>query len=199
MAPILAPLLALIAGWWHALPLPLRIVGSLGGIAVVLAALAHLLARRTGIGAATTVLANDTDRAASETLELRDTAMGLVGKPDYLVEETVRGHRQIVAIELKPERRARAPYLADQLQVTTYMILLRQRYGERAAPYGRLRYATGEFVIAWDDRLVQQVLSTAESIRAARRAPAAGVTRTHADPRRCATCAVRAQCDQRLG
>ena len=62
--------------------------------------------------------------------------LGLVGKPDYLVESA----GQLIPVEVKSTRNSNAPYDAHIFQLAAYCLLVQRQLGKRP-PYGILHYA----------------------------------------------------------
>ena len=120
---------------------------------------------------------------------------GLVGKPDYLVEQRVGRQRHIIPVEVKSRPRPVTPYAGHILQLGVYCLLVEDQY-KRRPPHGLLHYADATLEIPFDDGLRRQVLDAAADLRAARRA--ADVHRHHDDPARCAGCGYRQACGEAL-
>ncbi|MFN8473079.1 MAG: Dna2/Cas4 domain-containing protein [Anaerolineae bacterium] len=116
---------------------------------------------------------------------------GLVGKPDYIVEQGGR----ITPVEVKPNRRAETPYLSDVLQLAAYCLLIEEAWGKSPAE-GLLRYADRTFAVEWTSELRDVLIETLDAMRSDMRA--ANVNRDHNEAGRCAACGVREHCDQRL-
>ena len=149
---------------------------------------------RIGIDAGGRLIASDT--GAIPALFIRDPRAGVCGKPDYLLEETIGGRALLVPLELKPRRQSRHLYEGDALQLAAYLLALRATFGDRAAPFGYVRYASSTFQVELSPSLEARVLTIANAIRAGRSASV--VHRSHASPQRCARCAVRDVCDESL-
>jgi CRISPR-associated exonuclease Cas4 len=162
------------------------------GLAAVLAFAAWLLARTTGVRAASVVVASDVGVEAATTL--RDPTLQIYGRPDYLVRE--RGRGRVYPVELKPSRAATALYDSDALQLAAYMLLAEQHYGAAFAGYGIVRYRSAEFRVPLTAELRERCVAAAAAVRAARRA--ATVHRDHERAAKCRACAVRSACDERL-
>ena len=150
--------------------------------------------RTTWSAAGMRVLAADTGAARS--LLLRDPELGLRGRPDYLLEETSEVGRLVVPLELKPHRRSRRLYESDEAQLGAYLMLSRAAFGERAAPFGYVRYAEVDFRVELTGTLERRIREVVAAIRANR--AAAVVHRNHSVPARCVGCAVRRHCDEAL-
>ncbi len=116
---------------------------------------------------------------------------GLVGKPDYVVEEK----DGLVPVEVKPTRRAETPYLSDVLQLVAYCLLIEDVWGQRPKR-GLLRYAEHTFAVDYTPELRDVLLETLDEMRAQTKAP--DVARDHDEPGRCRACGVREYCEQRL-
>ena len=61
------------------------------------------------------MVASDTGAGAS--VLLSDPALGLRGRPDYLLEEETCGDRILVPLEINPTRRSQRLYESDAVQV----------------------------------------------------------------------------------
>ncbi|MEP6692958.1 MAG: PD-(D/E)XK nuclease family protein [Gemmatimonadaceae bacterium] len=165
---------------------------ALGALALVaallLAVIAWRLRARAGISGR--IIASDGPVARPSRI-LRSAYSGISGKPDYLVEE----HGRIVPVELKPTRRSATPWLRDVVQLAAYCLLLEETEA-RFGGYGYLRYADRSFRIDFTDSLKAELLQTVAALRAD--LSAADVEPNHADPRRCARCALRVPCGRAL-
>jgi CRISPR-associated exonuclease Cas4 len=81
------------------------------------------------------------------------------------------------------------------LQLAAYCLLVEDQLGA-PAPYGLIRYRDSEARVEFTTELREELLALLEEVRAA--AAAEEVHRSHEEPRRCARCAVRDFCDERL-
>ena len=117
--------------------------------------------------------------------------LGLVGKPDYLLD--LRG--QTIPVEVKPGRRAARPYESDLMQLAAYCVLIEETSGV-APPYGLLRYAEQTFRLDYTEQVRDEVLALLGEMRAALEEP--DCDRSHDDERRCQSCGFFEQCDQAL-
>lgn len=153
-----------------------------------------LLSRRnraaTGLPAGRVVY-SDTGGWRAVDRPLLSRRYGLVGKPDYVVEE--RG--EWTPVEVKPTRRAATPYLSDVLQLAAYCLLIEDVWG-RPPQRGLLRYAEQTFAVDYTPDLRAILLATLDEMRALARAR--DVPRDHDEAGRCRACGVRAACDERL-
>lgn len=115
----------------------------------------------------------------------------LVGKPDYLVQ-TPKG---IVPVEVKSGAAPAQPREGHVLQLAAYCLLVEEQLGERV-PHGIIQYADKQFAIDYTPALRAELLRVANEMRAARTNN--GARRNHGEPRKCAACGLRDECDERL-
>ena len=132
------------------------------------------------------------DAAADEALRpLVSLQLGLVGKPDYVVE---RWH-SLVPIEIKSGDLPGSgdPHRGHVLQLVAYCMLVEDALRWRVR-HGILRYRDGELRIrnSWRHRV-----SVRRTIARIRHAPG-DVPRSHRDPGRCRRCGFREECGQSL-
>jgi CRISPR-associated exonuclease Cas4 len=116
---------------------------------------------------------------------------GLVGKPDYVLEQRGR----LVPVEVKPSRRVNEPYYSDVMQLVAYCVLIEETSG-RAPRYGLLRYAHVTFQIPYTRALRDDLLAILDAMRAD--GAADDCVRDHAEPQRCRACGFYAVCTQAL-
>lgn len=116
---------------------------------------------------------------------------GLVGKPDYIVTQ----HGARIPIEVKPNRRAHAPYESDVLQLAAYARLVEETWG---APVecGWLKYREHLFQVPITPALCARLDAVLAAMRHA--LTAREVARSHNEPRRCRACGYRDSCGQAL-
>ncbi len=117
--------------------------------------------------------------------------LGLVGKPDYLLN--LRG--RLVPVEVKPGRRADRPYESDLMQLAAYCVLVEETSGE-APPYGLLRYAERTFRLDYTEQIRDRLLDILDEMRLA--LADVDCDRSHDDARRCANCGFLEQCADAL-
>jgi CRISPR-associated exonuclease Cas4 len=122
---------------------------------------------------------------------LYDAELGLVGRPDYLVETG----GQVIPVEVKSSPVATAPYDAHIYQLAAYCLLVQRHYGKRPA-YGILHYPNRTFAIDYTAHLEGQLLQLLEEMHAQERRK--DLPRSHASAARCSRCGFRTICDQRL-
>lgn len=168
-------------------------------VGVVCLAALWLLRRSAGLpsssGRLPEVVASDTGAAAS--VLLRDSELGLRGRPDYVIEERAADGATLLApVEVKPSRRSIRLYESDELQLVAYLLALRAEHGAGAAGHGYVRYAAQTFRVELTPALEARVREIVAAVRAGR--SAAVVHRSHDLPQRCANCPVRDRCDERL-
>ena len=156
----------------------MTLIVALAALALLLGIASVLLLRRFGVRGR--VVASDSV-VSRPSRALRSARHGIVGKPDYLIEE--RG--KIAPVELKPSRESDSPWLRDVVQLAAYCLLLEETE-PRFAGYGYLRYAHRTFRIDFTDRVRGELLRTIATMRADLTAD--DVSPNHHDPRRCARC-----------
>lgn len=140
------------------------------------------------------IIASDTGVVPPRTV--RDTNLGLYGKPDYVLAEGTGSERRLIPVEVKPRRRAKRLYESDEIQLGVYLVGMRATYGREAADFGFVRYAAATFRVELTAALERRVIEVANAIRVGRSAPA--IHRSHNVPARCAGCAMRPNCDESL-
>jgi len=128
---------------------------------------------------------------------LYDPELGLVGKPDYLVEKG----EQVIPVEVKTGGPPDAPYDSHLYQLAAYCLLVQQVYGTRP-PYGILHYSdnshtTRTFKVDYTLAMEQSIRQLIYEMRQQEKRK--DVARSHDSPNRCASCGFRSICDQRLG
>lgn len=138
----------------------------------------------------------DTSRWSAVDKPLYAKAIGLTGKPDYLVKQG----RHIIPIEVKTSSSGQIPYDSHIYQLAAYCLLVMHCYGQRP-PYGILHYAEGKqpdrtFAIDFTPTLEASVLEMISEIQAI--SLRKGVDRSHEIPARCNRCGFRRLCDQHL-
>jgi CRISPR-associated exonuclease Cas4 len=176
------------------------IVVALGVVIGCIVLLTLLRRRRRGRGIAfpelegARIIASDTGAVPARLL--RDSRLGLYGKPDYLVAKGTGSDQLVVPIEIKPARRAARLYESDEAQLGAYLLLTRAVYADRAADFGFVRYASGTFRVELTTNLERRIAEVAAAIRRGRQAPV--VHRSHNVRARCAGCAMRPNCDESL-
>jgi len=120
-----------------------------------------------------------------------DSALGLTGKPDYLIKQG----GVIIPVEVKSMWAPREPYDSHVLQLGAYCLLTECHFGQRP-DHGLLRYRNRTFKIPFSSALEDDVLETIQAIRSHKEMD--DICRSHDQPNRCARCGFREHCDQRL-
>jgi CRISPR-associated exonuclease Cas4 len=164
------------------------------GLALLLLALLAIfwalrVRRDTGLPWAPVVY-RDTGGSAPEK-PLMARRLGLVGKPDYLIEL----HGRIIPVEVKPGRRAGRPYESDLMQLAAYCVLVEETSGV-APPYGLLRYAERTFRLDYTPQTRETLLAILDEMR--EDLDYDDCDRSHDEARRCAACGFFEQCEQAL-
>jgi CRISPR-associated exonuclease Cas4 len=124
---------------------------------------------------------------------LRSETLGLVGRPDYLIE-TDGG---VVPVEAKsaavpPDGRPRDSHVA---QLAAYCLLVEDVLGA-TVPYGLIKYRDREVRVKYTPELKEHALALIDEMNDA--AFAEEVHRSHEDARRCAGCSLRDVCTESL-
>jgi len=122
---------------------------------------------------------------------LFDPLSGLVGKPDYLVEQD----GLIIPVEVKSIYAPSEPYDSHIYQLAAYCLLVLRVYGKRP-PHGLLRYRNRTFAIDFTAEVETSLLDRLAEMRLEEKAGDA--SRSHESAARCAACGYRQSCDQRL-
>lgn len=159
-------------------------------VAALLLLLSLILRRRAGLPEGRIVYA-DPGMWGKVEKPLYDSALGLTGKPDYLV----KNHNQVIPVEVKSMWAPREPYDSHRLQLGAYCLLVERSLGQRP-PYGLLRYRNRTFRIPYTTSFEDEVIGILEDIRDHK--DMEEVCRSHEHPNRCARCGYRNRCDQRL-
>jgi CRISPR-associated exonuclease Cas4 len=165
------------------------------GLALLLVALLALvlgvrMRRRTGLPWAPVRYSDTGGHTPERPLVARK--LGLVGKPDYLLD--MRG--RTVPVEVKPGRRAARPYESDLMQLATYCVLVEETSGQ-PPPFGLLRYAEHTFRLDYTPQIRDDVLALVAEMRIA--LDQVVCDRSHDDVARCYGCGFYEVCDQALG
>lgn len=122
---------------------------------------------------------------------LYDSALGLTGRPDYIVQQGTKW----IPVEVKSRRVSEAPYDAHIYQLAAYCMLVQRTYGQRP-PYGILHYSNRTYAIDFTPELEAALLDLLAEMRAQDHRK--DVARSHESAARCSGCGFRAVCDQKL-
>ncbi|MBM3123864.1 MAG: CRISPR-associated protein Cas4 [Chloroflexi bacterium] len=137
------------------------------------------------------ILYSDTQEWRKPEKPLYHAALGLTGKPDYLVEKDGR----IIPVEVKSGRAPLAPYDSHIFQLASYCLLVENAYGKRP-PYGIIHYEDRDFAVDYTRELESALLEILEDMKAEGRRKE--VRRSHEQASRCVRCGYRHGCDQSL-
>lgn len=118
-------------------------------------------------------------------------ALGLTGKPDYLVEQ----NGKIIPVEVKSGRAPEAPYDSHIYQLASYCLLVDKTYGKRP-PYGIIHYEDKNFSVEYTHELEQSLLELIVEMK--RDGMKREIARSHEQASRCKRCGFRSVCDQSL-
>ena len=118
-------------------------------------------------------------------------ALGLTGKPDYLIQQ----NGQIIPVEVKSSRAPEAPYDSHIYQLASYCLLVEKTYGKRPS-YGIIHYNDRDFAIDYTRELESSLLELLAEMK--RDEHRKDVPRSHEQASRCARCGFRKVCDQSL-
>ncbi len=122
---------------------------------------------------------------------LYDQVLGLVGKPDYLVQQ----NGQTIPVEVKSGRAPEAPYDSHIYQLAAYCLLVEKNYGKRPS-HGIIHYVNRDFSVDYTRELESALLDLLAEMR--RDETRTDVARSHEQPARCLHCGFRSVCDQKL-
>ncbi len=118
-------------------------------------------------------------------------ALGLTGKPDYLIEQ----NGQIIPVEVKSGLAPESPYDSHIYQLASYCLLVEKTYGKRPR-YGIIHYSNRDFAIDYTEELESSLLDLLAEMK--RDEHKKEVPRSHEQASRCARCGFRKICDQSL-
>ena len=138
------------------------------------------------------VIYTDTGTWRANNQVLHAYNLRLVGKPDYLVEQH---DGRIIPVEVKSGLAPRIPWEGQILQLAAYCLLVEENYGVRP-PYGILQYKDCAYAIDYTADLETDLLDLLAEMREA--GQEADPEPDHNEPRRCAGCGLRTQCDRSL-
>lgn len=125
---------------------------------------------------------------------LYSRALGLAGKPDYLLRDP---QGNLIPVEVKSSLAPRGgrPYKAHLLQLAAYFVLVEDALNG-VAPYGLIRYRNRTCQIANTAALRAELLETIKQMR--RLLGHNQAHRNHDHSQRCARCSMAHACDERL-
>jgi CRISPR-associated exonuclease Cas4 len=122
---------------------------------------------------------------------LYDPALGLTGKPDYLVEQG----KLIIPVEVKSSRARHGPYDSHIFQLAAYCLLVERHFRKRPT-YGILHYPNRTFRIDYTPGLEAAVHDLLAEMRA--NESHKEIHRSHETPGRCQHCGFRSECAERM-
>lgn len=122
---------------------------------------------------------------------LFDGSIGLVGKPDYLIEQ----NGMVIPVEVKSCRPPEAPYDSHIFQLAAYCLLVEKVYQIRP-PHGLIHYPGRTFSIEFTPDLREKTLSLISEMHQKERS--SNIPRSHEEAARCRSCGFKSQCDQRI-
>lgn len=137
------------------------------------------------------VIYSDTRAWGEVAKPLYDAALGLTGKPDYLVE--ING--QVVPVEVKTGKTPPAPYDSHIYQIAAYCLLVEKTMGKRP-PYGIIHYPEHDFAVDYTHELENALLDILADMRRDERK--SEIPRSHESPARCARCGFAEICQEKL-
>lgn len=119
-------------------------------------------------------------------------ALQLVGRVD--VVRRVGAHFEVEERKSKRLAPGQSPYRSDVLQLAAYCHLVNRNLGP--VKRGFLVYGEARYEIAFNDRLMQELMHTLSKMRVL--GSAKTVSRSHKSQPRCTECLARSMCDERL-
>jgi len=137
------------------------------------------------------VVYSDTSQWGKVEQPLYDSALGLTGKPDYLVEQ----NGALLPVEVKSGWAPPAPREGHLYQLAAYCLLVERTTGVRP-PYGLIHYRNRTFAVDYTPELEARLTALLAEIH--RQERVAAVHRSHTEPARCAACGYRSICDEKL-
>lgn len=171
---------------WYFIAVPFVLILA-AGIALFIIQKAK---QRIGLPAGQIIYADD-KRWGKASKPLYDSALGLTGKPDYLIKKK----DVLIPVEVKSTWAPSHPYDSHILQLAAYCLLVTSSLDKRP-PYGLLRYKNRTFKIVYTEELEEEVTDLVREIRSFKNMPT--VDRSHNQANRCAKCGYRSICTQRL-
>jgi CRISPR-associated exonuclease Cas4 len=151
---------------------------------------ARRLSKKVGIPEGR-IIYSDPGTWKKNTRALYDAALGLTGKPDYLIKQ----NGVIIPAEVKSGYAPRSPYDSHVMQLAAYCLLVETTFGARP-PYAILRYRNRTFKLPFTPELEEEVCGLITEIRRCKTRD--DIPRSHENPARCGSCGYRQVCDQRL-
>ncbi len=122
---------------------------------------------------------------------LFDPAVGLSGRPDYLLKQG----KKIIPVEVKSGRVPAAPYDSHIFQLAAYCYLVEKNLRIRP-PYGIIQYGKRSYAVDYTNELEKALLLLIDDIRVADRKRK--IKRSHEQAARCNGCGFYNTCDQKI-
>jgi CRISPR-associated exonuclease Cas4 len=168
------------------IPITLLLIAA----ALALLWLSHRQRRATGLPGGR-VIYTDTQKWGEVKEPFYDSALGLTGKPDYLVEHG----KEIIPVEVKSSRAPYGPYDAHIMQLAAYCLLVERHFHKRPS-HGILNYTDHTYRIDYTPELEQALRATLVDMRAQEYQREGH--RSHGSPARCRGCGYRSTCQEKL-
>ncbi len=137
------------------------------------------------------VVYDDTRARVKFETPLYDSALGLAGKPDYVI----RQGQTLIPVEIKSGYAPPQPFDSHIYQVAAYCLLIQRATGHRP-PAGIIQYRNRTFEVDFTPEVEEELIALMEEIR--RQEKRSDTGRSHSEPARCARCGFHSLCDQRL-
>lgn len=122
---------------------------------------------------------------------LFDGSIGLVGKPDYLIQQ----NGTVIPVEVKSCRPPEAPYDSHIFQLAAYCLLVEKVYQNRPT-HGLINYPGRTYSIDFTPALREKTLALISEMHQKERSE--NIPRSHEEIGRCKNCGYKSQCDQRI-
>lgn len=173
-------------------------------IALVLRRISLRLDAATGLPENAVIAYGDTGR--HKVMLMRDAKVGLIGKPDAILQVRRLMRTRYIPAELKSTRGALRVYDGQRLQLLAYIHLMQREFGAKAEAYGYILLTArgpegiirvvGNERVDLDSATREWLLRTVAAIQGA--LPAKDVHRNHHQVRRCERCTFSKQCSESL-
>ena len=137
------------------------------------------------------VVYSDTSQWGKVEQPLYDSALGLTGKPDYLVEQ----NGALLPVEVKSGWAPPNPREGHLYQLAAYCLLVERTTGVRP-PYGLIHYRNRTFAVDYTPELEARLTALLAEIH--RQERVSEVHRSHEEVSRCAACGYRQICEEKL-
>jgi CRISPR-associated exonuclease Cas4 len=138
------------------------------------------------------ILYNDLGAWVPQQESLYSEELGLVGRPDYLVENR---HGAIFPVEVKSSRAPVRPHDGHVMQLAAYCLLVEEVFGIRPE-YGILQYQDRAFAVEYSVELEEELLGVLVNMR--EETFIGEPNRSHEEWLRCSNCSMRPHCSQRI-